>query len=66
MSLPRFKLGRLTRGYAVLLTIGPITQMPPLDLYDDILFKDDVGGGTSHTREPLVDIGMEFLLRNAF
>ena len=28
-------------------------QMPPQFLYDYILFKVDVGGVTSHTREPL-------------
>jgi hypothetical protein len=27
--------------------------MPPLILYDDIMISYDVGGVTSHTREPL-------------
>jgi len=30
--------------------------MPPQFLYDYILFKVDVGGGTSHTRQPLGEI----------
>jgi hypothetical protein len=36
--------------------------MPPQFLYDYILFKVDVGGVTSHTREPLNEIA-RILLR---
>ncbi len=52
-------LGHLTRGYTVLFTIVPITQMPPLILYDDKMIQFKGCGGTSHTRQPFCEIHLK-------